>query len=412
MPWSCFRRWGCYRLALFALIGAAAASRYVDMPEDHVWKANPVARHLSCSVEVNVPAVCFLAAWEETGLGGVIETYVRTLPKVGLLLETSPAYRLNSSDIRTAPDPVTSIGAHLLPYKVTDVLNRVVYVPPLNDWGTQDFWSSFEYEVIWYPPRPAGLPPQMPDPEPIKSEIGLVVLANPKGSVAGSNFDGAESYAGWSLSGNLGSDSPHGGLRFQDAVLGGLSRYIYGVDEVMFMDFETGLDQTRWYFESSPNFYARELAAAYGGWIRFSIRSLYGNFTELNAPLDWISIECESCHSGSSLKIVRFIDESFSWEGSELKVEVPLTPMGKWKKDTQNSAAGYVYAGECEIAAVLNDVSRLAILGDFARGGEGVALDDVAIVALPDSEQPAHPVACQQGCTCRDNPKIARPKCC
>lgn len=63
-----------------------------------------------------------------------------------------------------------------------------------------------------------------------------------------------------------------------------------------------------------------------------------------------------------------------------------------------------------QIAATLNGLTKLKILGDFTRAGEGVALDNVMITAAP--QQPAFPIVCQQGCTCRHYPAMKRMSCC
>ncbi|CAK9021749.1 DnaJ-like subfamily B member 5 [Durusdinium trenchii] len=180
---------------------------------------------------------------------------------------------------------------------------------------------------------------------------------------------------------------------------GGLNHYIYGADEVQSLDFATGIDLARWYFEASPRiFHRKELAAAYGGMLRFRVRSQYGNFLELNDPLDWVTIECQSCDSGQGARIVRFVDETLRWIGNEVYMELYLHENGRWSYDPLNSAAEFTYATQCQIAAILTNVSRIAILGDFTRGGEGIALDDVAIVAADASLQPAYPLSCQQAC--------------
>merc|ERR1712039_361075 len=142
-------------------------------------------------------------------------------------------------------------------------------------------------------------------------------------------------------------------------------------------------------------------------------RAMYGNFSVLNAPLDWVTIECASCNSGQGSRIIRFVDENFLWDGREKTLELALSPAGQWRRDPLNAAIdNFSYATECDIASVLMNVSRIAILGDFTRGGEGVALDDVAIFAAHPSQQPAYPVQCQAGCTCAHNPAWRRPTCC
>merc|ERR1712150_254391 len=193
-----------------------------------------------------------------------------------------------------------------------------------------------------------------------------------------SNFDMPNDVAGWSVSGNFAdvdSDSA-GGLKHQMIMFGALRHYIYGVDEVQQLDLKTGLEQRKWYFEASPAIFHRpELVMAYGGRLRFTVRALYGNFNVLNSPLDWVVLECASCNSGRGIRLVRFVDELLSWAGEERTVEVPLKPYGLWKRDPQSTTVDFEFATDCEIIAVLRSLSRLAILVDFARGGEGVAID-------------------------------------
>lgn len=384
-------------------LGASSTGEILARP----WVSNPVARHVACPVAANEATVCTLAGYEE--LERELDFYIRTLPKVGLLYETSSNFRVSGVDPKHAPEP---IGPHLLPFFVTDPLHRVVYVPPFNVWPPEGFWASFEYEVR---ASEAQLPEFDGVPKLLNtSEAGLAVLANPEATIAASSFDLVDSFDGWSISGNVAALSvAAGGLKHQAIAWGGLTHYVYGVDEVMYMDFATGLDQTKWYFEASTSKFAvRELAAAYGGKLRFTIRALYGNFTQLNDPLDWITLECSGCDSGRGMRLVRFVDETFYWTGDEKVVEVDLLPTGKWKKDPLNSVLPFEWATECEIAATLAGVSRLSILGDFARSGEGVALDRVELIAAPPLLQPAHPFRCQQGCVCKHNQALVRPSCC
>jgi len=364
-----------------------------------VWRSNPVARHVACPTGRDAPTVCTLEGYENSGLE--MNYSITSLPAMGLLYETSPSFRTYGGDPKNAPDP---IGAHQLPFLLTDPLHRVVYVPPFNAWPPEGRWSSFTYCVTSLPHPLAS--------SPITSEEGLVVLANDQGRVAGSTFDLADGAGGWSISGNLaGDDVPAGGLKHEATSWGGLSRYVYGVDEVQYVDFATGMDRTRWYFEASPErFYHKELAVAYGGTLRFTVRSMYGNFSEVNSPLDWVTLECSSCDSGRGIRIVRFLDEHFRWDGREMQVELRLEPSEKWMRDPLNAALDFNQTVACDVAVVLAGISRLKILGDFTRGGEGIAIDDVAI--LVDTEQPSFPVECQQGCVCVHNPSLRRPSCC
>jgi len=326
---------------------------------------------------------------------------ITTLPKVGLLYEMSIASHVHGTHPEPAADP---IAPQQLPLRVTDPKHRVMYVPPYDTWEPDTHWASFTYVVSAFPG------PTLP---PVTSEEGLVVLATSNGGVASSTFDLSGDTGGWSISGNLREpDMLAGGLKQQPVYWGDLHHYVYGVDEAQNLDFDTGMDKKKWYFEASPDaFYRPQLAATYRGHLRFRVRSMYGNFSDLNSPLDWVTLECASCDSGRGIRLVRFMERLFDWDGSERQVELRLSTNDLWKRDPWNVLLPYTYATECEIAAVLTNLSRVAILGDFTRGGEGVAIDDVEMLA-DLSEQPAYPVACQKGCFCRYNIGNVHPTCC
>jgi hypothetical protein len=283
-------------------------------------------------------------------------------------------------------------------------------------WAPEGHWASFSFYVEAFISPEQGSPFQL-----VRAMPALAVMTNPAGAIAGSSFDVTADNDGWSTSGNLADvGGEGGGLKHQAFNWGSLSHYVLGVDEVQYLDFATGFDRTRWYFEASKAAFCKpELVGAYGGKIRFKIRSLYGNFSVLNSPLDWVTMECSSCDSGRGLRIVRFVDSGdwqganlLSWDGSERQIELTLAPIERWMKDPLNSALDYTHASECEIASTLMNVSRFAILGDWTRGGEGIAIDDVSIVAAPPQLQPAYPSVCQKGCVCRHNTDLRRPTCC
>jgi len=279
-----------------------------------------------------------------------------------------------------------------LPFRLSDPLRRVVYVPPSDVFPPEGRWASAVYTVQ----------------EPLSgttSEYGQIGLASP------ANYLTASSYIGgidqWAISGNIHSAIPS----WQAFGWGLLNRYIYGTDEVQYVDFETGSDRSKWYFLAPPGkFHLPELAGAYGGTLRFTIASTYGDFSHMNDPLDFITIECDSCNSKRGMRIVRFADAGLEWDGTERVVEVTLAVDNFWRRDPMNKALPFTDATECEIAAVLAGITSLKILGDFTKAGEGVAIDDVAIVASTD--QPTYPLTCQQGCTCAHDLSQRRLDCC
>ena len=134
-----------------------------------------------------------------------------------------------------APEP---IGPHLLPLLVTDPKRQVVYVPPENKWPTPNAWTMrpgtalhglagrFTYvveapilrnaldQLIYVARRCLGSSAAVE----VRSEPGLVVLANPEGQIAGSDFSLVNNADGWTMSGQLevvGGNSPSEGIRHQ-----------------------------------------------------------------------------------------------------------------------------------------------------------------------------------------------------
>mmetsp|Transcript_39597 Transcript_39597/g.73843 ORF Transcript_39597/g.73843 Transcript_39597/m.73843 type:complete len:121 (+) Transcript_39597:221-583(+) len=110
------------------------------------------------------------------------------------------------------------------------------------------------------------------------------------------------------------------------------------------------------------------------------------------------------------MRLVRFADNGLQWAGEEKVIQVTLSTGNHWWRDPMNLALPFTDATDCEIAAVLQGLTRLAILGDFTRAGEGVALDDVSISTA--SAQPSFPLACQQGCLCAHDQRQRRISCC
>ncbi|CAJ1427901.1 unnamed protein product, partial [Effrenium voratum] len=222
----------------------------------------------------------------------------------------------------------------LLEVEVPCALRRVVYIPPSDVFPPEGRWAALTYEVQ----------------EPLagnKSEQGQVSFSSPSQQVAASTFVGGTD--AWTISGNSYSNVP----TWQAFGWGILNRYIYGTDEVQYIDFDTSSDKSKWYFEPSPGkFYLPELATAYGGTLKFTIASTYGDFAHLNNPLDFITLECSSCNSGRGLRIVRFADNGLEWAGQEKIMQVILATGNHWWRDPMNAALPFTDATECEIAAV------------------------------------------------------------
>jgi len=382
---TAIRFWAAVVVVLYA--GPARAD--LDNVFPVTYSSNPVARHVACPVAAGMPTVCTLAGFEASNK--TTEFLIRTLPQSGLLYETSMNYRTYGTDPKYAPTPIQE---YELPFRISDALRRVVYVPPANVFPPEGRWAAFSYVVQ----------------EPVAgsiSEPGQVALNSPANHIAASTFiSGVDA---WTISGNIHSALP----TWQAFGWGLLNRYIYGTDEVHYIDFETNNDRSRWYFDAPPGKFALpELANAYGGVIKFTVSSTYGDFRpdQLNHPLDWITIECASCNSGRGMRIVRFADNGLTWDGTEKVVEVTMAAGHFWIRDPMNAALPFTEATECEIAAVLHGITRLRILGDFTQASEGVAIDEISISS--SLTQPAYPLACQQGCVCAHDSRARRLSCC
>mmetsp|Transcript_44418 Transcript_44418/g.81070 ORF Transcript_44418/g.81070 Transcript_44418/m.81070 type:complete len:414 (+) Transcript_44418:68-1309(+) len=366
-----------------------------------LYVSNPVARHLACPVNAGTPTLCTLEGYEDSGME--LEFLIRTLPARGRIYDTSMNYRAYGTEPIYSPK---AIEEYMLPYAITDSLHRLVYIPPPDVFPPEGRWDIFTYQT--HDAFSGNL-----------SEVGYVSLNSPGGHVAASSFiSGTDA---WTISGNIHSTMP----TWQAYGWGLLRRYIYAVDEAHYIDFDKarsddratarmgttpGSDRAKWYFEAPRKFLLPEVATAYGGTLRFTVASTYGDFTRLNYPLDWITLECASCNSGRGLRIIRFADNNLTWDGSEQVVEVPLADGNFWMRDPLNRAQSFTDATSCEIAAVLAGLTRLRILGDFTQAGEGVAIDDISISG--STIQPRYPVECQQGCECAHDTRFQRLSCC
>lgn len=119
-----------------------------------------------------------------------------------------------------------------------------------------------------------------------------------------------------------------------------------------------------------------------------------------------VTLECAECNNQRGLRIVRetqvsktpivgsggdnlpYQAGSLTWDGSEQTTVLRLASGENWMKDPLNSggctwtiiirtdaiALPFTDATECEIAAVLWNLSKMKILGDFSKSGEVLSL--------------------------------------
>jgi len=378
-------------LAVGALLAAALGPRGVRGDIDNVFPVlyanNPVSRHVACAVPAGAASVCTLAGFDNSTR--LLDFLITSMPGTGSLYETSQNYRTYGTDPKYAPTP---IQVHQLPFRLTDGLHRVVYVPPSDIFPPEGRWGALTYVVQESDSGDMSMP-------------GQVSFSSPSYYIAASTFIGGAD--AWTITGNIHSVVP----TWQAFGWGLLNRYIYSADEVQYLDLETGADRTKWYFEApAGKFYLPEMASSYGGKVKFTIASTYGDFNHLNSPLDFITLDCASCNSGRGMRIVRFADNGLEWDGRETVVEVTIAAGNYWRRDPMNTALPFTEATECEIASVMSGLTRFRILGDFTKAGEGVALDDVSVSG--SEMQPVFPLKCQQGCPCSHDSRFARISCC
>jgi hypothetical protein len=120
----------------------------------------------------------------------VLQFYITSLPASGTLYETSQNYRTYGTDPKNAPTPIME---HELPFRVSDIYNRAVYVPPSDVFPPEGRWAAFSYKVQ------EGVSGDM-------SETAYVALNSPSNFIAGSTF--VSGVDDWTISGNIHSISP------------------------------------------------------------------------------------------------------------------------------------------------------------------------------------------------------------
>ncbi|CAK9036906.1 Hypothetical protein (Fragment) [Durusdinium trenchii] len=143
-----------------------------------LYSSNPVARHTACPVAAGQATVCTLVGYEENG--AELQYLITSLPSSGSLYETSQNFRTYGTDPKYA---ATSIKDYELPFRVTDPLGRVVYIPPSDVFPPEGRWAAMTYEV--QDPSSGN-----------KSEPGQVSLSSPSKRVAESTFVGGTDVRG------------------------------------------------------------------------------------------------------------------------------------------------------------------------------------------------------------------------
>ena len=347
---------------------------------------NPIAQVVTARVETGNATIITLPGYEASGLP--LNYVLLSLPSQGNVYETSQTYRSFNSRPFNSPEPISNV---MLPYQLTDIHSRIVYIPPSGIYSPPGAWGYIKYKVI----------------EPVsksESSPGYVVLANPDGYLASSSF--LADCEGWYAES---PGLPVIPLTYAGFTWGAMDRYCVGQDTLMDIDFESGDDSAKWSFVAprSPVFIKENVQGSFGGTFGFTLRSSYGNFSDLNGGvLPLVALECEACNSGQGLRL--FMPSKF--DGSQARYRIPLLASAGWLIDPMNVALPYSSATDCEVAAVLMGLSKLSILGDYTKAGEAIAIDDVFFSLA--STQPSIPISCMQGCQCPNNSPLTSIWCC
>jgi len=174
---------------------------------------------------------------------------------------------------------------------------------------------------------------------------------------------------------------------------GALNRYVFAEEDSVHADPETGEDRDQWYFRAPDSKFTGDMAAAYGGEIRFTLSSAAGDFSKPHANAHAVKLECATCRTTTSQDkgIQLYFPASAlstTFDGTTTEFVVSLTQGSGWLKDSENTQIAWNPPTQCEMVQVLKRLSGVLILGDHTKGFESVALDSVQLKAGPSMSLP------------------------
>ena len=310
---------------------------------------------------------------------------ILTVPANGLLYQLSQVYDTHGyapelGNTITAQDVAANVHGAL----VTGTGNRLWYVPPAVAMESDTAWGSFKYTVA--------------DDAQI-SQPGTVWLVPADGTMVSSRFlSGVE---GWTISHNgpkstaiASSTTPlHRALhqRYMSNYIVGAEAEVFAAPPPMSLPRATD-DRVKWYFEAPAKFQGH-LSPAYGGFLRATLQGLSGDFTAQHENTPAIILECSRCDSGNGVRLAVWSQSSYiQWSGDNVaQLAIPLSPEA-WTQDPGSTLSAWAPPSTCAFVQVLAGVTRLAILGDWTRGLEGVGMDNVSIQAPTSGQGP--PLRC------------------
>jgi len=167
----------------------------------------------------------------------------------------------------------------------------------------------------------------------------------------------------------------------------GMSYYIYGSDNHLNIDKQGGSDISLWYFQA-PTKFLGDHSIAYGGKFSFDTTYFSGNFNKENfndGDSAAIVIDCDACAGPVRGGIKLYIPIKTLMEqnpniystGGITSISIDLKETGGWLKDSQNVLVADRPPTTCDFIQVLYQISSIKLLGDWTKGYESVAIDNV-----------------------------------
>ncbi len=142
-----------------------------------------------------------------------------------------------------------------------------------------------------------------------------------------------------------------------------LSRYIGGKDTLINVDWKNKDDKDLWYFVlEKPTHKIKSYVLSY------KMQSFAGDFTRINEGVKHRAVIMKS--NTSELWIPAHAD----YDGSPKTFWISLLNVPIKKKEM---TGGFSNVGNRELKKILNEITEIAILGDWTRGTEMIGIDDV-----------------------------------
>ena len=172
---------------------------------------------------------------------------------------------------------------------------------------------------------------------------------------------------GWNISGYKNVSAT-----FMPYSLDGLmSNFITGKDDVINVDYKNKDDRNLWFFSKHfPANFSLTNASA----LSFTMTSFVGDFTNLNNPNSSVAAFVKLFNNVTNEYIVFPVNNLIEeYDGKIKDFYIPMVHQ-VWLKGVNSMPICYN-----EFKSVLNNVSRIDILGDWTRGNETIGLDNVKI---------------------------------